>query len=198
MFRSIALAAMVASLVGCHVVAACLSCGAALAQDAAADPASPSAPPPNQAALGPGSDPPPVAADPAPAAEASAAPSPAASPAAPKPGSMVLRVGDVVAGRSAEGKVRIMKVVHITFVEGDRLLHAMAYKETFHSWDEAQAAHDAHKLTVMLTHLPIDGEGLTPDANHVLANEPVTPKELEGYQQYLRDIGPGPRPSPKK
>lgn len=119
-----------------------------------------------------------------PAASASPKPAPGS-----QPGSMVLKEGDVVAGRSQDGKVRVMKIVKINYIEGDRLLHSIAYKETFHSWEEAADAQKNHTMTVMIAHLPIDGEGLTADANRVLANEPVTEQDLSGYNEYLKEVG---------
>jgi hypothetical protein len=134
------------------------------------------------------SGPQPVEAKPSPSPSASAAASPAASP-SPAPPGMVLREGDVVAGRASDGAVRVMKILKISFIEGDRLLHSVAYKESFKSYDDAAAAHTAKQLTVAIAHLPIDGEGLTAEANKVLANEPVQPAELEGYKAYLKEMG---------
>lgn len=199
--RSIALAALAAVLVTYGAAAALAQQGDGPASSsgptagpvetapspaASADPV----PPGSETALSPGGDgvhPVPGAApDGGGGPTSPASPSPAASA---QPGSMVLREGDVVAGRSQDGKVRVMKILKINFIEGDRLLHSLAYKETFHSWEEAQAASDKKALTVLITHLPIDGEGLTPDANRVLVNEPITAKELEGYKEYLREVG---------
>lgn len=121
-------------------------------------------------------------------ASPAASPSPKPAPGS-QPGSMVLKEGDVVAGRSQDGKVRVMKIVKINYIEGDRLLHSIAYKETFHSWEEAQEAQKNKSMTVMIAHLPIDGEGLTADANRVLANEPISEQELAGYKEYLKEVG---------
>jgi hypothetical protein len=171
---------------------------AAHAQDAASPtPPSPEATAsaaPAETALGPqGESGPPANAVPGDAP--AGANGPGASPAAPSPGpsaapgAMALKVGDVVAGKSNDGKVRVMKIVHITFIEGDRLLHSVAYKETFKSYEEASAALKAKTLSVAINHLPIDGEGMTPDSNSVLANEPVTKQELAGYETYLQEMG---------
>jgi hypothetical protein len=122
-------------------------------------------------------------------------PSASASPAAASPAptgegqTMVLREGDVVAGERADGQIRIMKILKIVYIEGDRLLHALCYKESFKSYDEAAAAHAKKVLTIAITHVPIDGEGLTPDSNKVLGNEPVTEPELVGYKEYLKEMG---------
>ena len=201
MARSIALAACFALLV---------ACGAVRAEDGPASGGGPTAGPsdpapsasasPAETALGPGDSQtsvPGAAPEGGEAASPAASPSPRADPAAAKPavamgalpGSMVVHEGDVVAGKSRDGKVRVMKVIKISYVEGDRLLHAIAYKETYHSWDEAKEAAAKHALTVMITHLPIDGEGLTADANRVLMHEPVTPKDLSGYKAYLKEVG---------
>ena len=152
------------------------------------DPPSPAAAP-SETALSPdGAGAQPVPGD----APSAAAASPAASPRpslGSQPGSMILHEGDVVAGKSQDGKVRVMKIVKINYIEGERLLHSIAYKQTFHSWEEAAAAAKNHTLTVMISHLPIDGEGLTADANRVLANEPITEQDLSGYREYVKEVG---------
>jgi hypothetical protein len=171
-------------------LAAMMLARAVLAQDppAAESPSAEAAPP----AESPSTAPSPDASTGSIASSVAPAASPSIMPPGSVPGSFVVKEGDLVAGKSRDGKVRVMKVVKINFIEGDRLLHAMAFKETFKSYEEAAAAAAEHKLTVLIYHLPIDGEGLTADSNKVLQNEPVTDKDLEGYKEYLKETGPAP------
>jgi hypothetical protein len=104
---------------------------------------------------------------------------------------MVLREGDVVAGVGADGRVKVMKIIKINFVEGDRILHVQAYKEIFRSLDAAAAAFKKKaRLTIDVLHIPVDAEGMAPDANRILGNVPVTEAEKAVYKEYLREMGP--------
>jgi hypothetical protein len=117
---------------------------------------------------------------------ASAAPSAKASAA---PNRMALHEGDTVAGIGEDSKVRVMKIVKINFQNGDRILHCLAYKESFNKVADAQAAYDRKaNFTVETVHLPIDGEGMTPEANKILGNSPVTKPELAGYEAYVKEM----------
>jgi len=117
-----------------------------------------------------------------------------AKPSTPNPSGdaakMVLREGDLVAGTSADGKVKVMKILKISYVNGERILHVMTFNEIFKGIEAAKEALARRGgLTIELLHMLVYAEGLSPRANKVMTNQSVTESDLEGYRQYLKDIG---------
>jgi hypothetical protein len=103
---------------------------------------------------------------------------------------MALKEGDLVAGVGTDGMVKVMKVLKISWVSGERVLHVMTFKEIFKGMETAREAIDKRGgLSVELLHMLVYAEGLSPDNNKVLLNQPVTEPELEGYRDYLKETG---------
>jgi hypothetical protein len=109
---------------------------------------------------------------------------PKKEPAAPEPAHVAFHEGDVLASRGAE--VRVSKILKIEpFPGGGLTFHVLSYRDKFTSVDDARAAYRNKKLHVLIMHAPIDSADFSPEKDVVLANEPVTDAELEGYRTYL-------------
>jgi hypothetical protein len=117
-----------------------------------------------------------------------AAPAAAPVPPATKPVPMAFHEGDVIAEKAS--KVTVFKLLKIESLPGGNLtFHILSYKESFATVDEAKHAYEQKKLTVFIWHAPVDGLGVDPATNIVLANQPVTDKELQGYRTYVEMTG---------
>lgn len=92
--------------------------------------------------------------------------------------SMELKAGGIYAAKNENGKYTLTKLLALD----DVAVHVRFYNEEF---DEVPTRISSNDLTFFIGHAPMAREGFLTEHPDLVAVEPVSDSELEGYRMYL-------------